>query len=51
MNNKRKPRYERHPDERTSSREQDVMSDQEYAEDEERKERIRNQREYEGDYD
>ncbi|HEY2245676.1 MAG TPA: hypothetical protein VGH47_15910 [Xanthobacteraceae bacterium] len=30
---------------------QDAMSDQEYAEQEERQERIRNQREYEGDYD
>jgi hypothetical protein len=29
----------------------DVPSDKEYAEDEERKERIRNQRDYEGDYD
>jgi hypothetical protein len=28
-----------------------VRSDQEYAEDEERQERTRNQREYEGDYD
>ena len=29
----------------------DVMSDEEYAQDEERKERIRNQRDYDGDYD